>query len=173
MPRAGLCYRERSYARDELPLQGYTHPWPRDPDVRLERGDRANAVAHAFAGCRFLRGAGELAVRSRCSRFPRPELSARERGGLVELDHELVDGDVRAAEVAEVPFDALTDAERDFLRNDPEVHAAAVHFDVDAHRNGANGELRQIAGAKQTIGRRRRCSDQRRRFRTWWRGDER
>ena len=90
-------------------------------------------------------------MRTRAARFTGAEHVLRERGRLFELDDDLVDRNVGAAEVAEVPFDPFAGADADFQRLRDELIATGGLLDVDADRNRSHGRMIDIVGTDETV----------------------
>ena len=111
-------------------------------------------------------------MRTRRAGLARLEVRRGERRRLVELDQQLFDGNVGAAEVSKIPLDALARLQVHLGRRSDEVDAAGVLLDVDAYRNRAHRELVQVFRTNQPIGRCRRRGHERRRLGARRRGDE-
>ena len=111
-------------------------------------------------------------MRARRTRTSRSEHATGEGSGLLEFDHQFLDHDVCAAEVAEVPLDAFARMEHHLAGIDSEVDLSAASFDVDADGHCADGKFGELVSIDQTIGRRRRRSDERGRLRAGRGGDE-
>src|SRR5687767_6908839 len=111
-------------------------------------------------------------MRTSRSRLARLEHDGGKRRWLLELDHDLVDGDIRAADITEVPLDPFARPKGDVFRIDADVHASATHLDVDADGHGPRHEFGHVFRSYQAIGRRRRSGDERWSFRARRRRNE-
>ena len=85
---------------------------------------------------------------SRPSRF---ECRLRERRGLLELDHQLVDRNVRAGEISEIPLDAFADFQDRFVRIRSQKNASAARFNVDSHWKRSHREFSELVTRNEPI----------------------